>query len=217
MADESTPDPATPDPATPDPATLRLDPVTLRGLAHPLRVRILGVLREHGPANATTLSHMLGQSTGATSYHLRQLASYGFIVEDTEPAKPAKPAKSAKSAKGGRERWWKAAHRGTFLDEQVARHSPEVTEAYTRAIAAQYHERIDRWLNEALSMPPEWIPAATLSDWRFRLTPEEAKQLHDAIFELVERFRRDEPGADVPGAEVVVFQAQILPFTGSRQ
>lgn len=185
-----------------DPATLRLDPVTLRGLAHPLRVRILGVLRERGPANATTLAEMLGQSTGATSYHLRQLASYGFIEEDPE------------SGTGGRERWWKAAHRGTLLDEQTARHSPEVTEAYTRAVAAQYHERIDRWLNEALSMPPEWTPAATLSDWRFRLTPAEARQLHDAIFELVEQYRRDEPGVDVPGAEVVVFQAQVLPFVG---
>lgn len=183
---------------------MRLDPVSLRGLAHPLRVRILGVLREHGPANATSLSERLGQSTGATSYHLRQLASYGFIVEDTE------------SGRGGRERWWKAAHQGTFLDEEVARHSPETTEAYARAIASQYTERIDRWLNEATSMPPEWSPAATLSDWRFRLTPAEAKQLHDAIFELVERFRRDEPGVDVPGAEVVVFQAQILPFTGGR-
>jgi DNA-binding transcriptional ArsR family regulator len=188
----------------PDPSTLRLDPVTLRGLAHPLRVRILGVLREHGPANATTLSQMLGQSTGATSYHLRQLASYGFIVEDTE------------SGRGGRERWWKAAHRGTFLDEEVARHSPEATEAYARAIAGQYTERIDRWLNEATSLPEQWAPAVTLSDWRFRLTPAEAKQLHDAIFELVEGFRRDEPGVDVPGGEVVVFQAQILPFTGGR-
>jgi len=108
MADDKTNDPAT------EPATLRLDPVTLRGLAHPLRVRILGVLREHGPANATTLSEMLGQSTGATSYHLRQLASYGFIVEDTGSGKA--------SGRGGRERWWKAAHQGTVLDEDVARH-----------------------------------------------------------------------------------------------
>jgi len=192
MADDKTNDPAT------EPATLRLDPVTLRGLAHPLRVRILGVLREHGPANATTLSEMLGQSTGATSYHLRQLASYGFIVEDPE------------FAKGGRERWWKAAHRGTLLDEETARNAPEVTEVYARAIAAQYHERIDRWLNE--TVPKQWVPATTLSDWRFRLTPAEAKQLHDAIFELVERFRHDEPGLEVPGAEVVVFQAQIMPF-----
>jgi predicted ArsR family transcriptional regulator len=198
MADVSRPDPP------PDPSTLKLDPVTLRGLAHPLRVRILGVLREHGPANATTLSQTLGQSTGATSYHLRQLASYGFIAEDTDPP-PGSP-------RGGRERWWKAAHQGTFLDEEVARHSPEVTEAYTRAIAAQYHERIDRWLNEALTMPEEWTAAATMSDWRFRLTAAEAKQLHEAVFELVQRFRRDEPGTDVPGGEVVVFQAQILPF-----
>jgi DNA-binding transcriptional ArsR family regulator len=181
---------------------IRLDPVTLRGLAHPLRVRILGVLRENGPANATMLSTMLGQSTGATSYHLRQLASYGFIVEDPE------------SAKGGRERWWKAAHQGTALDEEVALQAPEDAEAYMRAVAAQYHERVDRWLNEAAAMPEPWTKSATLSNWRFRLTPQEAKELHDAIFELCERFRRDEPGLQVPGGEVVVLQAQIMPFVG---
>ena len=51
-----------------------LDPRTLRGLAHLMRVRILTSLREGGPATATGLAARLGESTGSTSYHLRQLA-----------------------------------------------------------------------------------------------------------------------------------------------
>jgi DNA-binding transcriptional ArsR family regulator len=179
---------------------IRLDPVTLRGLAHPLRVRILGLLREHGPANATSLAAMLGQSTGATSYHLRQLANYGFIVEDPE------------SGKGGRERWWKSAHHGTLLDEQVASQAPQDTEAYMRAIAAQHTDRIDHWLNEAGSLPPQWRSSATLSDRRLSMTPAEAKELHDAIFELASRYRRDEPGAE---GEKVYVQVQIMPFVSA--
>jgi DNA-binding transcriptional ArsR family regulator len=175
----------------------KLDPVSLRGLAHPLRVRILGLLRERGPANATSLAAMLRQSTGAISYHLRQLAAYGFIVEDPD------------SARGGRERWWRSAHQGTLLEEEVASHTPEVTEAYLRAVAALYADRVDRWLNEAASLPEEWQPVATLSDWRLSLTPQEAQELHDEVIRLAGRYRRDEPGA--PG-ERFYFQVQLMPF-----
>jgi predicted transcriptional regulator len=59
------------------------DPRSLRGLAHPLRLHLLGLLRADGPATASQLAARTGQSSGATSYHLRQLAAYGFVVEDT--------------------------------------------------------------------------------------------------------------------------------------
>src|SRR6201991_5338172 len=103
---------------------IELDARTLRGLAHPLRVRILGLLRELGPATATTLAERLGQSTGATSYHLRILAQYGFVEDDPE-------------RNVGRERWWKAAHATTSID--LERDAPAVeAEGYLRAVAAQY-------------------------------------------------------------------------------
>src|SRR5205085_2756191 len=46
------------------------DPGALRALAHPLRIRLLGLLREDGPGTATTLARVVGESTGDTSYHL---------------------------------------------------------------------------------------------------------------------------------------------------
>ena len=46
-------------PRQPDPQELRLDARTLRGLAHPLRVRILGMLRRDGAATATGLAEKL--------------------------------------------------------------------------------------------------------------------------------------------------------------
>jgi DNA-binding transcriptional ArsR family regulator len=183
--------------------TIRLDATTLRGLAHPLRVRILGLLREHGPATATTLAELLGQSTGATSYHLRQLAAYGFVVDD--------PDRNV-----GRERWWKAAHRTTNLDHVD---DPADAEGYLRAVAAQYAERVDRFLGELGTLPEEWLETFTLSDWRLRLTPEEGKRLHEEMFALIGRYRRDpQPGEDEPGsgapegAEKVVVQVGLMPF-----
>ncbi|GAA3756647.1 helix-turn-helix domain-containing protein [Plantactinospora mayteni] len=183
---------------------VRLNPTSLRGLAHPLRVRILNTLREHGPATATLLAERLGQSTGATSYHLRQLAQYGFVVED-----------SARGA--GRERWWRAAHRNTRLDGEVGRDALPDVETYLRSVAALYAERVDRWLNEMPGLPEEWGQASTLSNWQLRLTPAEAREFSDALTELIGRYRRDEPGVAAPdGAEPFVVQAQLMPFVRRR-
>ena len=70
-----------------------LDPRRLRALAHPLRIQLLSLLRKDGPATATLLAKRLGESSGATSYHLRQLAAYAFVEDDPE------------RSKAGRERW----------------------------------------------------------------------------------------------------------------
>ena len=71
-----------------------VDASSLRGLAHPLRVQICDRLGMYGPATATQLAEMLGESSGATSYHLRQLEKYGFVEEDTTRG-------------SGRERFWR--------------------------------------------------------------------------------------------------------------
>jgi DNA-binding transcriptional ArsR family regulator len=178
---------------------VRLDVTSLRGIAHPLRVRILALLREAGPSTATKLAERLGQSSGATSYHLRQLATYGFVVED--------------AGRGvGRERWWRAVHHTTvFDDEQVARTAPAETEAYMRSVAAFYSERMERWVGERTSLPHEWAAVADLSDWRLRLTPAEAKEMHDKVIELIASYYR--PGEPAPeGARTVVAQIQLMPF-----
>ncbi|MFE9705006.1 helix-turn-helix domain-containing protein [Streptomyces sp. NPDC005930] len=83
-----------------------LDARSLRGLAHPLRMRLLDALRFGGPATASQLAEKLDESSGATSYHLRRLALYGFIEDDSERGK-------------GRERWWKAVHTGLRFDDAL--------------------------------------------------------------------------------------------------
>ena len=74
--------------------SLSLD--SLKALAHPLRVRILHVLTTRGPQTSSSLAAELGESTGSTSYHLRQLAAKGYLAEDP-------------SLGTGRERWWRRA------------------------------------------------------------------------------------------------------------
>ena len=57
----------------------QLDTRALIALAHPLRVQLRNELRIAGPATASQLARRFGESSGATSYHLRMLARHGFI------------------------------------------------------------------------------------------------------------------------------------------
>jgi DNA-binding transcriptional ArsR family regulator len=187
---------------------VHLDARNLRGLAHPLRVEALGWLRRHGPATATSLGAALGQSSGAMSYHLRQLAQYGFVVEDEGHG-------------SGRERWWRAAHRSTILDAPLFAGTPRLDEAavaaagdYLRAVGRTYAERITRFTDQLETfgddLGPEWEEGSTLSDWPLRLTPERAKRLVAELEDLANRYR-DEPD-DGPRARAVALQIQVLPL-----
>src|SRR3954466_14479164 len=54
------------------------DPRLVKALAHPIRVRILGIL-EHRTATPKELAAELGLPLENTSYHVRTLKKYGFI------------------------------------------------------------------------------------------------------------------------------------------
>src|SRR3954470_17195944 len=81
---------------TPHTPTELSDLATLKALAQPRRQRMLQHLTVHGPATSATLARALGLNTGATSYHLRELARHGFVEEVAEPAE---------ASGHGRERW----------------------------------------------------------------------------------------------------------------
>ncbi|SEG27226.1 Helix-turn-helix domain-containing protein [Actinacidiphila yanglinensis] len=57
------------------------DPQAMRALAHPLRLDLLEVLSTAGPATAAWCGRALGVPQANCSFHLRQLAKYGFVEE----------------------------------------------------------------------------------------------------------------------------------------
>lgn len=151
----------------------------MRALAHPLRLRLLGLLRADGPATATTLALRLDVSVPLVSYHLRQLAEYGFLEEASD------------LARDGRERWWRSAHDRTswssveFLDtpERLAAES-----ALGREVVRRYAEVMERWLDERPAWPREWVDASDSSDWLLDLTPGELRRMRAELAEVVERY-----------------------------
>lgn len=63
------------------------DPRALRAIAHPTRRRILVQLGASGPLRAADIAHELDIPANQASFHLRQLAKYGFVHEDPEAAR----------------------------------------------------------------------------------------------------------------------------------
>jgi hypothetical protein len=160
---------------------------------------MLGLLRERGPSTATLLAAQLGLSSAATSYHLRQLAQHGFIVEDPERG-------------NARERWWRAAHRRTTVSN-VDPESYGDFEIYLRAVATQYAARVDRSISEYATRPEPWVGVGTLSDWSRRLTPDETRAMQAELIEVIGRYRPAEDEEPAPeGAARVVVQLQLMPF-----
>jgi hypothetical protein len=179
-----------------------LEPRMLRGLAHPMRIRLRAELIEHGPATASQLAARIGESSGATSYHLRQLAIYGFVVDD--------PGRG-----NGRERYWRAVHRATWF-EMSDWPAPEraVGAEYLRAVARLYAERIVRFADGTETAHEElgaaWAESAEMSDWLLDLDLDEAAELRRRLHELFAPYRHTE-GPPRAGKRRVVVQVQLLP------
>ncbi|MGN6300711.1 MAG: ArsR/SmtB family transcription factor [Angustibacter sp.] len=191
----------------PRPDDVRLDATNLRGLAHPVRVRLLGLLRHDGPATATQLAERLELSSAATSYHLRQLAQYGFITEDVGRGQP-------------RERWWKAAHRATTMDLREAATDPEsaaASEIYLRSVAQAYASQLLAAVDEMPHRPEPWVGRGTLSDIDLQLTPEQADELTERMWALVESYQRSDDAGDdaAEGSARVTVQLQVFPRPGT--
>lgn len=174
-------------------------PDGLKALSHPGRLRMLGLLRSEGPATATTLAARLGLNSGATSYHLRQLEKHGFVVEDEERG-------------NARDRWWRAAHTTTRAD--LAATSPEehdTYDAYLRAVAMLYHERMLRSLEERQLLPEPWREIGDMSDWTLRLTPQRAEALVDAVHAIIDEYAEDDPDDSGAVPFVLNFNAFVRP------
>jgi DNA-binding transcriptional ArsR family regulator len=180
-----------------------LDARSLRGLAHPLRMKLLNALRRGGPATASQLAAKLGESSGATSYHLRQLAAHGFVEDAPEHGK-------------GRERWWKSVHKGVQFDDALLKDpDPAVRGAadlFIHEVANIHTQEIATWLGNPNDWSEGWRRSSDLSDMTLRLTPEVALDLITKMHELVDSYRAQAPAEDTPDAETVRVHTHVFPI-----
>lgn len=175
-ADGPSVEPAEPAPETGERAVRReVDAGSLRGLAHPLRVQICDRLGMYGPATATQLAEVLGESSGTTSYHLRQLEKYGFVEEDTTRGT-------------GRERFWRRVPGGLQIDSTKFIDSPATRDA-AMLVVNEFQRfrqaRAEHWRRTFEQWPREWTDRSAEGSFHLKLTPEEMGELGEELDRVV--------------------------------
>ncbi|MGH9106396.1 MAG: winged helix-turn-helix domain-containing protein [Acidimicrobiales bacterium] len=186
------------------------DARTLRALAHPVRIALVEQLTVFGPMTATEVGEKIGESPTTCSFHLRQLAKYGFVEE-------------AGGGKG-RARPWRMTSIGMHISTE--RGDPEAqlaSNAVTRLFRERQLERYRAWLETRSSYPGQWQRAAGESDFLFFLTAQELQELNAELCALlVPRLRERLADASLrpPGAvpvEMLVWSYPLaLPGEGDE-
>ena len=204
--------PGQPGPESPKPERPELreitDAQTMRALSHPVRIALIEVLSLEGPLTATEVGEIIGESPTTCSFHLRQLAKYGFVEE-------------AGGGKG-RARPWRMTSIGQRISSRGDPEAELAAGALMRLIRERQLDRYRTWLETKASYPREWREAADESEFVFYLTVEELKQLNDELVALLgprALARLTDPSQRPPGSvpvEMLVFSYPLaLPEPGS--
>ncbi|SRR5690625_1315177 len=164
------------------------DPERIRAVAHPLRLRLLDLLKDHGELTATECAEATGESVASCSFHLRMLEKYGFIE---------------RAEQRGREKPWKLVGSGSYatgIDADVPG-SLQATVELARLTFAQRSQGLWEAMQRLDREPQEWLDATRLMNFAVWATAEEATEIGEAILALFERFEdRDDAGKRPEGA-----------------
>lgn len=189
---------------TDDRSTRRIGVEALKALAHPLRVRLFSELSAYGSATATALAARLGESSGATSYHLRQLEKHGFVRED--------------EARGtARDRWWERVPGPIEFGDtafDAASGAREAVDLVETEFARLENERFATYLSAGPAVAEAWRRVAQSGAATLTLTPDELDELGRAVWDVVARFRgRAEDGE----RRRIDLQFRAFPVVGPEQ
>jgi DNA-binding transcriptional ArsR family regulator len=152
------------------------DPKAMRAMAHPVRLVLLQELNDAGTLTATEAAERVGESPSNCSFHLRQLAKYGWVEE----------------APGGtgRQRPWRAVHTGFSMTD--VHEDPETSlaaGALGRVVTERWLDRAREGLDRRQYMPIEWRSVTGTDQMTLYVTPDEMKALNKELLGILDRYR----------------------------
>jgi DNA-binding transcriptional ArsR family regulator len=193
-----------PEPQTPTKARKVTDVKELRALAHPLRLRLLEELVVNDPATdtatATELAERVGESPANCSWHLRQLAKYGYIEQVP--------------GRVGRERRWRAVLEMRDWDPIDKDIKYEMAADAVQDILLNHEMQQFRQSNTwRSSESEEWREAYGSTTGIAWCTAAELRAVNDEIFQILSRYfdRLGDPSSRPEGARLVRFVSWGIP------
>jgi len=176
------------------------DTASLKALAHPLRMALLGALVTEGPMTATEAAALLDESPSNCSWHLRKLAEHGFVRE----------------ARGGtgRNRPWQAVSEGLEWDSESEDQAERLAaDALTDMVVEREMQRLRAAQASREHEPEDWREATGLSQAAVWLTAEEAHEIKDEITRLMmaKADRSGHPDLRPPDARLTSIVSWVVP------
>lgn len=178
------------------------DPLALRALAHPLRLKIWGLVGREGRLTAADAARQLGISQALASHHLRQLAKYGYVERG--------------SADDNRERPWRlTATSHSFAGDDSAE-GWEAVEFLDRYLAEQAVHQLADWQERRADEDPQWSEHSGVSQSLLYLTADELAELsrlwRDVTYEYAKRRPLGDAASRGPGVRPVNFTLVKAPL-----
>jgi DNA-binding transcriptional ArsR family regulator len=181
------------------------DARTLRALAHPVRIMLMEELMLGGAMTATEVGERIGETATTCSFHLRQLAKYGFVEEA--------------GGGQGRARPWRLASIGMSFVPGGDPEAEIASDAALQLFRERQFARYQAWRTTKASYPPEWREASGDSQYLFYLTAAELEQLNTELNDVLRRWavfegRLEDPLRRPPGSvpvETLLLSHPIAP------
>jgi DNA-binding MarR family transcriptional regulator len=147
------------------------DPVAIRALAHPLRIKLHELVGRQGPTTAAQAARELGVSQALASHHLRQLAKYGFV----EPA----------DTTSNRDHPWQVTATSHALARAERDEVSAAVDVLEQLMAERAVEHLAAWHRRRDRYDQRWQRHAGVGRSLVYLTVEEFAELHRALDALI--------------------------------
>jgi DNA-binding transcriptional ArsR family regulator len=178
------------------------DAKVLAALAHPLRRRLLDVLRVHGPATASSLAERTDQHVGNVSHHIRALAEVGLVEEAPELAKDR------------RERWWRLVARSLRWSGEPMSDDP-AEEAIAQAVQSltidRHSAHVRAWFSATDEEREPWRSTAFAIETWLHLTADELGELAGQLDAVLAGWKGRQANDDGRHREPVLFFTYGIP------
>ena len=148
----------------------------MRALTHPVRIALLEALAVHQPLTATQAGNLIQETATTCSFHLRQLAKYGFVEE---------------AGRGkGRERPWKLVNIGfSIKEESLDAEGRIAADVLSQAYFRRALERFDQWQHTRRLYPEDWVRASTEDQTALFVTTTELAEINTKVREILADYR----------------------------